>query len=131
MRIPMMIGSIILLGACSGASPRPTGDAAVAGHWQGVLLRNGLREPIAVDLSPQDRDWRGRFSAGENFVALQDVRVTSNRVRFELPGEGTFEGAVAGDSMAGSISGGENGSFTLKRNDPDQPRWTIDFMMGP
>jgi hypothetical protein len=33
--------------------------------------------------------------------------------------------------MAGSISGGENGSFTLKRNDPDQPRWTIDFMMGP
>src|SRR6267378_3837394 len=99
MRIPMMIGSIILLGACSGASPRPTGDAAVAGHWQGVLLRNGLREPIAVDLSPQDRDWRGRFSAG--------------------------------DSMAGSISGGENGSFSLKRNDPDQPRWTIDFMMGP
>ena len=131
MRIPMMIGSIILLGACSGASPRPTGDAAVAGHWQGVLLRNGLRAPMAVELSPQDRDWRGRFSAGVNSVPLQDVRVTATSVHFELPGEGIFDGSVAGDSMAGSISGAGNGSFTLKRRDATEPNWTIDFMLGP
>jgi hypothetical protein len=52
-------------------------------------------------------------------------------VHFELPGEGTFEGTVAGDSMAGSISGGANGSFALKRRDANEPPWTIDFMLGP
>jgi hypothetical protein len=131
MRIPLLIGSIVLLGACAGASPRPDTDEAVAGRWQGVVLRNGLRAPIAVDLSEKDRDWRGRYSAGDNSVALQDVRVTPTSVHFELPGEGTFEGVVAGDSMAGSIAGGANGSFALKRRDPTEPPWTIDFMWGP
>ena len=75
------------------------------------------------------RDWTGRFSAGENSVALQDVRVTSTSVHFELPGEGTFEGAVAGDRIAGSISGPTSGSFSLTRS--QDPNWTIDFMLGP
>ena len=105
MRIPLLIGSILLLGACAGASPRPDTDEAVAGRWQGIVLRNGLRAPVAVELSAQDRDWRGRLSEGDNSVPLQDVRVTATSVHFEVPGEGTFEGAVAGDSIAGSISG--------------------------
>src|SRR6266704_337212 len=130
MRIPLLIGSILLLAACAGAQPRPENDEAVSGRWQGVLLRNGLRAPIAVELSEQDRDWRGRFSAGANSVPLQDVRVTTTSVHFELPGEGTFDGAVAGDSMAGSISGAGNGSFTLERRDANEPNWTI-YMFGP
>src|SRR5712664_1840505 len=130
MRIPMLIGSIILFAACAGAQSRPNSDEAVSGRWQGVVLRNGLREPIAVDLSEQDHDWRGRFSAGVNSVPLQDVRVTATNVHFELPGE-VFDGAVAGDSMAGSISGSGNGSFTLQRRDASEPPWTIDFMLGP
>jgi len=131
MRVPRLIGSIVLLAACAGASPRPSGTEAAVGRWQGVLLRNGLREPIAVELSAQNHDWSGRFSAGDNFVPLEDVRVTATSVHFELPGEGIFEGAVAGDSMAGSIAGGANGSFALKRQDPNESPWTIDFMMGP
>jgi hypothetical protein len=130
MRVPFLIGNIVLLAACAGASPRPDSDQAVAGRWRGVLLRNGLREPIAVELSARNRDWRGRFSAGDNFVPLQDVRVTPTSVHFELPGEGTFEGAIAGGSMAGSITGGANGSFALERQDPNQPPWTI-LPMGP
>ena len=129
MRIPLLIGSIVLFAACAGASPRPYSDEGVAGRWQGVLLRNGLRAPMSVELSAQDRDWRGRFSAGDNSVPLQDLRVTTNSVHFELPGEGTFEGAVAGDSMAGSISGGATGSFALKR-DPGEAPWTI-YLFGP
>jgi hypothetical protein len=103
----------------------------VAGRWRGVLLRNGLREPVSLELSAQNRDWRGRFSAGENFVPLQEVRVTATSIHFELPGEGIFEGAIAGDSMAGSISGGANGSFALERRDATEPPWTIEFMWGP
>ncbi len=84
MRIPLLIGSIVLLAACAGAQRRPENDEPVSGRWQGVLLRNGLRAPIAVELSGQDRDWRGRFSAGVNSVPLQDVRVTATSVHFEL-----------------------------------------------
>jgi len=128
MRIPLLIGSIVLLGAASArASPGPDSDEAVAGNWQGVVLRNGLRAPVAVELSAQDRDWRGRLSAGDNSVPLQDVRVTATSVHFEVPGEGTFDGAVAGDSMAGSISGGANGSFELERR---EPRWEV-YPQGP
>lgn len=57
--------------------------------------------------------------------------MTPTSVHFELPGEGTFEGVVAGDSMAGSIAGGANGSFALKRRDPTEPPWSIEFMWGP
>ena len=130
MRIPLLIGSIVLLAACAGASPRAKTDEGVSGRWRGVVLRNGLRAPIAVELSQQDRGWRGRFSAGDNTVALQDVRVTATSVHFELPGEGTFEGAVAGDSMAGSISGANTGSFALERHDANEPSWEI-YPQGP
>src|SRR2546430_12677345 len=84
---------------------------------------------MAGELSAQDRDWRGRFSAGDNSVPLQDLRVTTNSVHFELPGEGTFEGAVAGDSMAGSISGGATGSFARERHPGDAPRTIL--LLGP
>jgi hypothetical protein len=130
MRIPLLIGSIVLLGACAGAQSHPWNDEPVSGHWQGVLLRNGQRAPIAVDLSAEDRDWRGRFSAGVDSGPLQDVRVTATSVHFELPGEGTFDGAVVGDSIAGSISGAGNGSFTLKRRDASEPHWT-PYLVGP
>jgi hypothetical protein len=129
MRIPLLIGSIVVLAGCAGVSPRAGNDDVASGRWQGVLLRNGLRAPIAVELSESGRDWRGRFSAGDNSVPLQDVRVTPTSVRFELPGEGTFEGALAGDRIAGSISGPSSGSFSLTRS--QDPNWTIDFMLGP
>ncbi len=38
MRIPLLIGSIVLLAACAGAQPRSESDEAVSGRWQGVLL---------------------------------------------------------------------------------------------
>lgn len=129
MRIPLLIGSIVVLAGCAGLSPRADNDEVASGHWQGVVLRNGLRAPVAVELKESGRDWSGRFSAGENSVPLQDVRVTPTSVHFELPGEGTFEGAVAGDRIAGSISGPASGSFSLTRS--QDPNWTIDFMLGP
>jgi hypothetical protein len=126
----MMIGSIVLLAGCAGAQSHPWNDEPVSGHWRGVLSSNGARAPIAVELSAEDRDWRGSFSAGVGSVPLQDVRVTATSVHFELPGEGTFDGAVVGDSIAGSISGAGNGSFTLKRSEASEPRWT-PYLFGP
>jgi hypothetical protein len=128
MRIPLSIGSILLLAACAGAETRPYGDASVSGHWQGVVLRNGQRAPAALELSERDRDWAGRFSQGDNSVALQELQVTTTRVHFQAPGEGTFDGAIIGDSIAGSISGDSNGSFELKRQDTND--WQ-PYVFGP
>jgi hypothetical protein len=130
MRIPLLIGSIFLVAACAGAPPRPYGDEAVSGRWQGAVLRNGLRAPIAVAFFERNRDWQGRFDAGAESVPLQDVRVTATTVHFELPGEGVFEGSVAGDSIFGSVSGPSRGSFTLNREPASEAAWS-PYPFGP
>jgi hypothetical protein len=129
MKNGFLIAWIGLCAACAGMAPRPTADGAPVGRWHGFLLRNGLREPIDVELSATSSDWNGRLSAGDNSVSLEHVRVNSTNVHFELPGEGAFDGTVAGDSMAGSISSGANGSFALQRD--DRVPWNPDFLFGP
>jgi hypothetical protein len=39
-------------------------------------------------------------------------------VRFELRGEGVFDGQLSNDSLVGSVSGRNPGSFALKREEP-------------
>jgi hypothetical protein len=51
----------------------------------------------------------------DSAAPIQDVRATLAGVHFEVPGEGVFDGTVAGNSMAGSVSGGAAGSFSLAR----------------
>lgn len=125
MRIQLLIGSIVVLAGCAGAAPRAQADEFASGRWQGVVLRNGLGASVAVELRESGPDWTGRFSAGENSVPLEDVRVTPTTVHFQLPGEGVFDGELAGDSIAGSISGPSSGSFALTRRPADP--WTIMF----
>lgn len=131
------IGIVALLAGCAGASPRPSVDGP-SGRWEGFLLHDGLRSPVEVELSEASSAWRGLFSAGDNAVPLEAVRVTPTSVHFELPGEGVFEGAVAGDEMAGRVlrSSADAGSFVLQRHsavrrDPANPDWTTDFLLGP
>lgn len=90
-------------------------------------MRNGLRVPLAVELSESGEAWRGYLSTGDNSVPLEHLRVTPTTVHFELAGEGVFEGSIAGDAMAGSILGAST-SFALERNaagqrDPADPYW--------
>jgi len=128
MRTAFSIGFVAFLTACAGAAPRPQGEAALQGRWHGFLLRDGLREPVSVELAEESsRVWDGRLSTGDHSVALESVRVSGNNVHFESPAEGVFDGEAAGDSMAGSVSGPVNGSFSLKRIDQD---WT-PYPFGP
>jgi hypothetical protein len=66
----------------------------------------------------------GRLQVQDATAAIQGVRVSAAAVHFEVPGEGVFDGAFAGNSMAGSITGTAAGSFSLAResdtvsNDP-------------
>ena len=129
MKNAILIGMLTMATACAGMNPRSQAEPMFSGRWQGFLLRSGLRAPVEVQLSETSGEWTGRFSAGDNAVPLERVLVKGNAVHFELPGAGVFDGSVAGDSMAGSVSGALGGSFFLRREDTIP--WSLDFMMGP
>jgi len=115
MKTSILIGVLTLGISVAGTSPARA-QRAVAGRWQGLLLRDGQQVPIAVDLDGGNQKWSGLLRVEDMSTALQSVRVTLTGVHFEAPGEGVFEGTIAGDSMAGSVSGSAAaGSFSLAR----------------
>src|SRR5260370_29752286 len=129
MRTALSIGFVAFLTACAGASPRPQSEGAPYGYWQGVLERDGLREPVSVELTAAGRSaWDGQLSAGHNTMPLEGVRVSGNNVHFEVSGEGVFDGVVAGDSMAGWGGGPAARGFSFSRGDAAD--WT-PYFIGP
>jgi len=130
MRTALSIGIVAVLAACAGASPRPQrpqGEEALQGRWRGFLLHNGISEPVSVELAEESSGWDGRLSTRDNSRALESVQVSGSNVHFEVPGEGVFDGAAAGDTLAGSVSGPVSGSFSLQRTEED---WT-PYPLGP
>ena len=121
-----LVAAFAFVAACATVSPS-TDRSARGLRWEGYLLRNGLRSPIAVSLPPPGEAGEGQLTAGENAVPLEHVEVTTTRVHFELPGEGVFEGTVAGDSIAGSVTGPANGAFVLSRQEPASD----PYFLGP
>jgi hypothetical protein len=114
MKKPMWMAVIVLVTGCAGVAPRAKSSGSE--RWQGFLLRNGLQVPIEVELAAASADWTGRLRVGNSSLPLEHVRLTGLGIHFELPGEGAFDGTVAGDWMAGSVSGSTPaGSFALVR----------------
>jgi hypothetical protein len=120
MKRGMLFGSMAIAAGCAGVSSRAQASRTHAEKWQGFMLRNGLQVPIAVELAESSADWTGRLRVGNSSLPVEHLRLTGGGIHFELPGEGVFDGTVAGDQMAGSVSGSATqGSFTLSR-DADQ-----------
>jgi hypothetical protein len=121
MKRSLLIISMSLAAGCAGIASRPQADVAPGGHWAGYLLHDGLRAPILVDLDENGSGWIGTYSDGDNAVQLTAVKIdVSGRVHFEVQGDVSFDGAVAGDSMAGTVTaigcGPSAGSFALNRD---------------
>ncbi len=116
MKKGMLFGLVAMAAGCVGVSPRAQASTAFSQRWQGFMLRNGLQVPIAMELAEASADWTGRLRVGNSSLPIEHVRVTGLGVHFELPGEGVFDGTVAGNWMAGSVSGSAaQGSFALTR----------------
>jgi hypothetical protein len=117
MNKPTLMAVLALIAGCAGMAPRAQNTGSE--RWQGFLLRNGLQVPIEVELASASPDWTGRLRVGNSSLQLENVRLTGLGIHFELPGEGAFDGTVAGNWMAGSVSGSTPlGSFALMR-DPE------------
>jgi len=119
------IVSLSLAAGCAGIGSRPSADVAPAGQWRGYVLHDGLRAPILVSLDDNEGAWNGTLSDGDNAVPLSGVAIASGRVHFEQ-GDTAFDGSVAGNSMSGTVSGAQAGSFALDR----QPDWD-PYPAGP
>ncbi len=101
--------------ALSLAAPRL--DAQIddaAGHWQGSIEAPGQPLVVTVDLEETDGEWSGTIdipAQGADDLALSDVRVDldNGTVRFTIsgvPGEPTFEGALADGEITGEFRQG-------------------------
>jgi hypothetical protein len=113
MKLSMLMGVLILGTLLAGSAHAQSG---AAGRWRGVLLRDGVQVPISVELTGIDRDLSGRLRSHDASALIESARATVTTVHFEVPGEGVFDGTVAQDSMAGSVSGATaSGSFSLTR----------------
>jgi len=111
--------SFVALAAGILAAPAFAQNDAPNGQWDGVVVRNGARAPVSLRLSERNEMWRGRFEVDGASSPLDSVRVTGNRVHFEVPGQGAFDGTFSGDSMTGAVSGADRpGSFALTREKP-------------
>jgi hypothetical protein len=117
MKLSMLMGMLIVGALFAGSTPARA-ESGAAGRWRGVLLRDGLQVPISVELSG---GLSGRLRSHDAFAPIESARATVTTVHFEVPGEGVFDGTVAQDSMAGSVSGAAaSGSFSLTR-ETDSP----------
>lgn len=118
MKKPILIG-MMLLSACAGTKSQMR-DGGTSERWRGYVLRDGLQVPVVVELVRTGGDRMSRLWVGDSSVQLENVRITPLGVHFDVPGEGTFDGSVAGDQMAGSVSGAAApGAFELRR-EPEQ-----------
>ena len=127
MRKGMLIG--LTVATISGFGLSRTAHAAPSESWRGFMLRDGLQVPIALELASTSTDGTGQVRIGSTFIAVDHLRMSGAGVHFELPGEGAFDGTVAGNLMAGSVSGSAtSGSFALSRE--DQQVFEI-YPMGP
>src|SRR5256885_2358029 len=112
----MRFGLMAIAMGCAGLSGRAQASTASPERWQGFMLRNGLQVPIAVELAEASADWTGRLRVGNSSLPIEHVRLSGLGVHFELRGEGVFDGTVAGNRMAGAVSGSSaQGSFELTR----------------
>ena len=133
MKAPILIGMMALLSACAGMAQQVQKSSnSGEQRWGGFMLRNGLQVPVLVELVPATGDWTGQLRTGASSMRLEHVRLTALGVHFELPGEGAFDGTIAGNSMAGSVSGGNApGGFALTREsayeNPSDVRNSGDF----
>jgi hypothetical protein len=131
MKMSMLSGLLIFGAAVAAMSAPAHAQNGIAGQWRGVLLRDGLQVPISMDLAGANQQLSGQLQVEDSLAPIESARASAAAVHFEVPGAGIFDGTVAGDSMAGSVSGtAASGSFSLTR-ESDSPFGDAITSSGP
>jgi hypothetical protein len=92
-----------------------------AGTWDGVVEQNGGREPVAMEFVDEGGIWRGRLKIEGASSPMDSLSVDGSHVRFAVPGRGVFDGMFSNESLVGSVSGSDPASFSLNREQSEDP----------
>jgi pimeloyl-ACP methyl ester carboxylesterase len=111
-----------LVGSSSAA------QKSIAGHWEGMMVREGAELPVSFDFTNEAAGLTARFNSPTQRamgVPLRNVSYTAARVHFELVGDATtiaFDGELAADTINGQFREGEaRGTFSIRRVDAEPP----------
>ena len=105
---------VALTAVLATVTPVAAQTVDAAGHWEGSIETPGQALVVMVDLAEEDGAWTGTIdipAQGADGLPLSDVSVDadSGAVRFTIqgvPGEPTFDGALAGGEIAGEFRQG-------------------------
>jgi hypothetical protein len=89
---------------CAGAQTARERDFA-SGRWSGEIQRDGLSQPLALDIQRDEGIYRGewRLPTGLRGRRLENVEVQGDEVRFETD-RLRFVGHVTGDTLSGVVT---------------------------
>lgn len=124
MRVSLAVSLSLSAPALSTAQEPPRREPVeIAGHWQGVLIREAARLPVSVDISVGPQGVNGTFTSLTQRTMqypLDTVVITGTSVHFELGGGSlVFDGRIVGDSITGDLRDeGAMGTFALQRTLP-------------
>jgi pimeloyl-ACP methyl ester carboxylesterase len=103
--------AFLLLSLLLAAAPA-TQPANPAGHWEGAVALPGAPLNVKIDLTLLALAWKGTIDIPQQNatgLALDPITVAGDAVRFTIagvPGDPTFDGKIAGDSITGTFTQG-------------------------
>ncbi|HVS16440.1 MAG TPA: alpha/beta fold hydrolase [Thermoanaerobaculia bacterium] len=109
-RSPRPLAAALLLALVTGAAG--LADDRFTGHWEGEVAIPGQALVVSVDLAHSADGWSGTIdipAQGAAGVALGALAVEGDRVTFSIagvPGDPTFEGALADGEIRGDFTQG-------------------------
>jgi hypothetical protein len=116
----------LLLGLVISSSAAQT--SVVAGHWEGVMVREGAELPVSFDFMNQAAALAASFNSPTQRalgIPLRNVSYTAPKVHFELVGDATtivFDGQLSRDIIVGEFREGDaRGTFSLRRVNAKPP----------
>ncbi|HEY5884097.1 MAG TPA: alpha/beta fold hydrolase [Pyrinomonadaceae bacterium] len=97
-------------------------QGSIAGHWEGVMVREGAELPVSFDFTTEATGTKATFNSPTQRakgIPLRKFSFTAGKVHFELVGDSTtivFDGDVNADAIAGQFrENDDKGTFFIKR----------------
>ena len=123
---------------CTAQEARGRPSSVIAGHWEGVLVRESALLPVSFDFVVQEQRVTGTFTSLTQRTMeypLDTVAADGMRVHFTLGGGSlVFDGRIRGDSMTGELlDEGAAATFAFRRAQPaplPYERHDVEFRNG-
>ena len=108
-------------------NPATAMQGSVAGHWEGVMIREGAELPVSFDFTNEATGIKATFNSPTQRamgIPLSKFSLTAGKVHFELVGDATtivFDGQVNAGTITGQFRENHAGGTFLIKRVPNSP----------